>query len=85
LAAPQDLPADTHARAPLAEALVTLAGTPDDSPSIDAQLKMLARLAADRVRGVDYASITAVRDGAKRHGGRQVGPTFIGIDTARCR
>lgn len=54
--------ADT--RGPLAEALIALAGTPDDVPTIGAQLDMLAQLAADRVAGVDYASITALRGDA---------------------
>ena len=43
---------------PLAEALVSLAGTPDDAPTIDAQLTTIAQLAADRVAVVSYASIT---------------------------
>ncbi len=47
---------------PLAELLVTLAGTPDDVPAIDVQLKALVQLAADRVEGVDYASVTTLRD-----------------------
>jgi hypothetical protein len=37
---------------------------PDDSPSLDEQLTRLARLAVDRVTGVDYASVTALRDDA---------------------
>jgi hypothetical protein len=47
---------------PLAELLVTLAGTPDDVPAIDVHLKTLVQLAADRVGGVDYASVTTLRD-----------------------
>jgi hypothetical protein len=47
---------------PLAELLVTLAGTPDDVPAIDVHLKILVQLAADRVGGVDYASVTTLRD-----------------------
>jgi hypothetical protein len=50
-----------QARGALADALVALAETPDDVPGIDAQLARIARLAADRVAGVDYASITALR------------------------
>jgi hypothetical protein len=47
---------------PLADLLVTLAGTPDDQPQIDRHLEELVQLAADRVAGVDYASVTAIRD-----------------------
>jgi hypothetical protein len=38
-----------------------LAGTPDDLPTVDDQLAGIARLAADRVGVVAYASITAMR------------------------
>ena len=51
----------TQARGVLADALVTLAQTPDDKPDIDTRLARLAQLAADRVAGVDYASVTALR------------------------
>jgi hypothetical protein len=64
LATSQQPPSHTRARGSLAEALVTLAGTPDDVPTIDAQLRRLAQVAADRVACVDYASITALRDNA---------------------
>src|SRR5215207_7408877 len=50
-----------QAQGALADALIALAQTPDDVPGIDAQLTRIARLAADRVAGVDYASITALR------------------------
>lgn len=53
----------TEARGPLANALISLAQTPDDLPGIDAQLAAIARMTADRVVGVDYASITALRGG----------------------
>lgn len=56
-------PVHTEARGPLAAALINLAQTPDDLPGIDAQLAAIARLTADRVAGVDYASITALRGG----------------------
>ena len=46
---------------PLAGTLVTLAGTPDDASIVDVHLATTARLAADTVAGVDYASITAWR------------------------
>jgi hypothetical protein len=49
-------------RGPLAEALVTLAGTPDDAADIDLQLDTLVRLAAERIGAVDVASVTALRD-----------------------
>jgi hypothetical protein len=54
----------TGTRGPLAEAIIALAGTPDDMPSIDVQLNMLVQLAADRVAAADYASVTALRDDA---------------------
>ena len=62
LAMSQQPPSGTRVRGPLAEALVQLAGTPDDMPTIDAQLKKLAQLAPDQVACVDYASVTALRD-----------------------
>jgi hypothetical protein len=62
--ASQQPPARTGMRGPLAEALVALAGTPDDLPSVDEQLTRLARLAVDRISGVDYASVTACRGDA---------------------
>jgi hypothetical protein len=51
----------TGTRGPLAEAIVALAGTPDDVPSIDVRLKTIVQLAADRVAAADYASVTARR------------------------
>src|SRR5689334_9798776 len=42
----------------LAEAIVSLAETPDDVPDIDQRLRHLAQLAADRVAAVDYAAVT---------------------------
>jgi hypothetical protein len=52
---------DTGVRGRLAEAIVGLAGTPDDSSGIDVQLTTIVRLAADRVAAADYASVTALR------------------------
>jgi hypothetical protein len=52
----------TDVRGPLAEAIVVLAGTPDDMPSIDVQLNAIVQVAADRVAAADYASVTALRD-----------------------
>jgi hypothetical protein len=54
---------DPHppARGALATAMIALAGTPDHSSSIDAQLVMIARLTAERVAAARYASITALR------------------------
>jgi PAS domain S-box-containing protein len=49
---------------PLAEAFMRLAETPDDQPGIDGQLEALVRLAAERVGGADYASVTCRRNGA---------------------
>jgi hypothetical protein len=48
----------------LAATLTTLAGTPDDDPQIDTLLVTIARLVADIVEPVSYASVTAYRDGA---------------------
>lgn len=55
---------DQRVWGPLAEALVTLAGTPDDASGIDSALIAIAGLAADVVSPVSYASVTAVRAGA---------------------
>ncbi|WP_127551456.1 hypothetical protein [Actinoplanes sp. OR16] len=52
----------TSTRQPLAEAVVALAGTPDDMPDLDTRLKRIAELAADRIGGVDYAAIRARPD-----------------------
>jgi hypothetical protein len=61
-------PAPDRARPPqggaLARCLVTLASTPDDDPDIDLQLVAIARLTADAVSAVSYASTTALREGA---------------------
>jgi hypothetical protein len=57
----QPSPSATQNPGPLADALVTLAHTPDDVSGIDTQLAGIAQLAADRVAGVDYASVTALR------------------------
>jgi hypothetical protein len=54
----------TQVRGPLAEALVTLAGTPDDMSTVDDQLRRIVQLAADRISTVAYASVTVQRDGA---------------------
>jgi hypothetical protein len=55
---------DTDVRRPLAEAIIALAGTPDDASSIDVRLTALVQLAAERVAAADYASVTALRDDA---------------------
>ena len=47
----------------MAAAFVTLAMTPDDAVDLDAQLGKLVQMVADRVGAVDYASVTATRDG----------------------
>jgi hypothetical protein len=49
---------------PLAQSLIALAGMPDDFSTVDDQLTLIARLAADRVAAVDYASVTAIREDA---------------------
>jgi hypothetical protein len=43
---------------------VQLAGTPDDASDVDAYLVKIAQLAAESLRAVDYASTTALREGA---------------------
>jgi hypothetical protein len=48
----------------LARSLIALAGLPDDASTVDEHLVVIARLAADRVAAVDYASVTAVREDA---------------------
>ena len=53
-----------HARGPLTECVVELAGMPDDSPRLDARLVSIARLTTDLVAAVSYASVTARREGA---------------------
>jgi hypothetical protein len=46
---------------PLADALITLAGTPDYSPRVDVLLLTITSLAAERVAAASHASITALR------------------------
>jgi hypothetical protein len=53
-----------HIRSPLTEGLIALAGIPDDSPHLDDQLVAIARLTADLVTAVSYASVTAYRHGS---------------------
>jgi hypothetical protein len=48
----------------LRERLIGLAGTPDDSSRVGADLVLIARLAADRIAAVDYASVTSRYQGA---------------------
>ncbi len=48
----------------MAAALVALAMTPDDAVDLDAQLNKLVQMVVDRVAAVEYASVTAARDGA---------------------
>lgn len=45
---------------PLAEAIISLAETPDHPPGIEQRLAAIAALAADRVTAADYASITTL-------------------------
>ncbi|MDT4987724.1 MAG: hypothetical protein QOI74_1818 [Micromonosporaceae bacterium] len=55
---------DARADGPLAQSLIALAGTADDASDIDTRLVVIARLAADTVPAVTYASVTAYRDNA---------------------
>ncbi|MEU4242524.1 GAF and ANTAR domain-containing protein [Actinoplanes sp. NPDC026619] len=48
----------------LQERLIVLAGTPDDSSLIGDDLVLIARLVADRIAAVDYASVTSRYEGA---------------------
>ena len=58
-------PSDAHpGLGPLAHGLIALAGMPEDFSTVDDQLTLIARLAADRVAAVDYASVTAIREDA---------------------
>jgi hypothetical protein len=60
-----DMPPPTphpSAGGPLADAMVTLAGTPDHSASVDGQLIAIAHLTVQRVTAASYASITALRN-----------------------
>jgi hypothetical protein len=45
---------------PLAEAIVTLAETPDHASGVEERLGRIASLAADRIAAADYASITTL-------------------------
>lgn len=54
--------APTDIRRPLAEAIITLAATPDDVPDIADQLETIALLAAERIAVADYAAIAAKHD-----------------------
>jgi len=45
---------------PLADAMVTLAGTPDYSPSVNSLMVSIVKLAAERVAPVSHASVTAL-------------------------
>ena len=46
---------------PLAEAIITLAETPDHASGIEQRLAAIAALATDRVAAADYASITTLQ------------------------
>jgi hypothetical protein len=60
---PQPPPA-SHVQGPLAQSLIALAEMPDDVATVDDQLVLITRLAVDRVAAIDYASVTALREGA---------------------
>jgi hypothetical protein len=54
----------SEAKRPLYDAIVALAASPDDVSGIDGMLVQVASLAVSLIDPVDYASITAQRDGA---------------------
>jgi hypothetical protein len=54
----------TPERGPLCEAISALAGTPDDASGVEPLLQRIVRLAAALIIPVDYASVTAMRQGA---------------------
>lgn len=58
---PPSADSPSPARGVLATAIVTLAGTPDHSSTVDRLLLTIAVLTADRVAAVRYTSITALR------------------------
>jgi hypothetical protein len=49
---------------PLQQQLIGLAGTPDDSVQVGADLVVIAQLAAERIAAVDYASVTSRHEDA---------------------
>jgi hypothetical protein len=53
-----------EAERPLSDAIVALSGSPDDISGIDGMLVQVASLAVALIDPVNYASITAQRDGA---------------------
>jgi hypothetical protein len=60
---PQKQPSPEQVPDALTDELIALAGTPDDSSGIDAKLVTIARLVAEFVRPVSYASVTVHRNG----------------------
>jgi hypothetical protein len=57
-------PAGRRSSGPLRGCLIALAGTPDDQPTITDDLTLIARLAADQIAAVSYASVTChAKDG----------------------
>jgi hypothetical protein len=48
----------------LQQQLIGLAGTPDDSAQVGADLVVITRLATDRIAAVEYASVTSRYEGA---------------------
>jgi ANTAR domain-containing protein len=57
-------PSHTDEQGPMAAALIALAVTPNDAVDLDAQLNKLVQMVVDQVAAVEYASVTAARDGA---------------------
>lgn len=57
----QSPPPGSETRGPLAGSIVALAETPDDAATVDAQLRTIAQLSADRIAAVAFASVTALR------------------------
>jgi hypothetical protein len=70
------------AQTPLAECLIALAGTPDDSSWIEPQFIAVAQLSADLIGPVTHASVTAYRDDSYRTVADS-GPIAVALDEAQ--
>jgi GAF domain len=91
-------PTERQQTGQLQNALIDVAGTPDDSSRIGADLVLIARLVADQVSAVEYASVTSRHEGAyatvaassdlaaavdQAQYGEGVGPCLQALDSGR--